>query len=86
MTINIPDADYRAITKTAAALGISVEKYVRNLLTKKEKISVCDDESVHVLNDETVKALKESRGDRKHFLSFKNSEEAFSYLDKHATK
>lgn len=85
MTIEIPDEDYKMLKMAAVHMGVSIKDYVLDAIRAKEKILVRDDGVVRVLKKETVRALEESRSGKK-LMSFKNSKEAFEYLDKNTTK
>ncbi len=81
MTIEIPDKEYKKIKIAAINLGLSIKDYVLEAIKLKQTILTRDDGVVRVLNKKTIQALEESRKKEKKLPSFKNTKEAFAYLD-----
>lgn len=81
MTIDIPNDEYKRLKISAINADLSIKDYVLNAIRFQEKVLVREDGVVRILNDETIAALEESRGDVSKLKKFNSVEELMKELE-----
>lgn len=81
MTIDIPNEEYKRLKISAINSDLSIKDYVLNAIRFQEKVLVREDGVVRILNDETIAALEESRGDISKLKKFNSVSEFMKELE-----
>lgn len=81
MTIDIPNDEYKRLKISAINADLSIKDYVLNAIRFQEKVLVREDGVVRILNDETIAALEESRGDVSKLKKFSSVAELMKELE-----